>query len=88
MTQGSTPSQVKTTGPSGLAEMQAAPQLPSSTHSAQCTPVQQERVTWAALSWPPPSVPRMSPVPRVLDSCTFLVWEGADGEHLTTSHWH
>lgn len=41
-----------------------------------------------ALSWPPPSVPRMSSVPRVSDSCTFPVWERADGEHLTTSHWH
>lgn len=86
--QGSTPSQVKATGPWGLAGMQAGLRLSPSTHSAQCSPVQQERLTGAAFSWPLPSVPSMSPVPRVPDSYTFLVWEGADEEHLTTSHWH
>lgn len=84
--QGSTLSQVKATGPWGLAGMQAGLRLSPSTHSAQCSPVQQERLTGAAFSWPLPSVPSMSPAcPQFPGSLTPIPSRCGKGQMKNTS---
>lgn len=90
--QGSTLSQVKATGPWGLAGMQAGLRLSPLYPLCPVQPCPTGKTNRGSLllatSQCPQHVPSMSPVPRVPDSYTFPVWEGADEEHLTTSHWH